>query len=611
MCGIVGIIGPVADRHGPAAIDLMVGTLVHRGPDDQGVWRGQEATLAFRRLSIIDLSGGHQPYISADGRYIWVINGEIYNHRALRAELIAKGHSFRTDHADGEVIGPLFIEYGLSFLEHLQGMFAIAIWDTHERQLVIARDHIGIKPLFFAQVAGGVIFASEIKAILKHPQISRREDRQALNHYFSFKHIPAPHTAFDGIRQLRAGECMVWQAGEATFHRWWQWPNGTESAETEEALAEELLRLLEISVQSHLESDVEVGAYLSGGLDSSAVATLAARYSSKRIKTFTLVYPGGIAGKDADRDFARLVSSEIGSEHYELELSPKTAIDRIDEVVGAFDEPFSGVISTFFLSEMIAKHVRVALSGDGADELFASYLPHRLATPLENLAHGNMAISGEFSEQTLRGILARGDEAARRMAQYLNDDKEKLRLLVPSISASGLSSEALVRSLYAQLATKDPVNRALAIDIETMLPDQVLAFVDRLSMAHSLEVRPPFLSRQVLEFAARVPGTAKIKDGQVKYILKKALRGTLPSALIDRPKEGFLMPINDWLLGDMWGWIQNVLSPARLARHDLLNVSAVQQLLAQHHQGDKVDRKRGDRIWNLAMFQLWWEKHFN
>lgn len=599
MCGICGFTGG-PDR---SLLDEMTGCLVHRGPDEGGCWEAPEISFGIRRLAIIDVASGQQPVANEDRSIVAVFNGEIYNHPELRAELEQKGHRFRSDHSDTEVIVHLYQEYGVDYLQYLDGMFAIALWDTRRQELHLARDRTGIKPLYFAWAHGRLLFASEPKALLRYPGVKRTPDFHALHHYFTFKNVPAPLSAFAGIEQLRPGERAVVRDGQLSRTRWWRIQFAEQARLDEQTAAERIAGLLEDSVRMHMRSDVPFGAYLSGGLDSSSVVALMSKLGERRVKTFSLTYADQLEHKAADRHFARLVSETFGTEHYECELSLPAVVDSMDAVLGAFDEPFAGVTSTFFLTGLIAQHVKVALSGDGADELFGSYLAHRLAQPL-----ACRAATGAGESDQLSALLARGDEAARRMAQYLWDESGKAELYTDAMRelTMGADSEQVVRDLYAQSGTDDPLNRALFVDFETLLPDQVLAFVDRLSMAHSVEVRPPYLDWRLVEFTASLPGSMKIKQTRVKHILKEALRGLVPDDVVDRPKEGFVLPINHWLTGGLREYALDTLSPARLSRHGLLRSDTVQRILTEHYDGRA---QHGPRIWALLTFQRWWEQY--
>jgi asparagine synthase (glutamine-hydrolysing) len=600
----------------------MTDAIVHRGPDEAGFWESGEVSLGMRRLAIVDLETGQQPIFNEDTTVGVVFNGEIYNYPELQAELKAAGHRFRTDHSDTEVLVHLYEQYGDEFLHKLNGMFAIALWDIPRRRLLLARDRAGIKPLYFSKVGGRLIFGSEIKSILQHPAVPREPDYTALSHYLSLKNIPTPLTAFQGIRQLGPGQFIAMEGGAPTQRVWWR-PVFRENARLKEQEATARVReLLEDAVRLQMRADVPFGAYLSGGVDSSSVVALMSRISGRQVTTFSLVYSDDLDNKAADQKYARLVSQEFGTDHHEYVLSFREAADSIGAVLDAFDEPFSGVTSTFFITQLIAKHVKVALSGDGADELFGSYLAHRLAQPLYHLAQlrdraptsltaeeNNLLQPYSSDLDYLAAVFDRGDEVDRRVSLYLWTDAEKNELFSDKMRAlsGGAQTRDLIAKRYAESGTDDPLNRALYCDFLTLLPDQVLAFVDRLSMAHSVEVRPPFLDHRLIEFAATIPGELKIRNGREKHILKESVRGLLPQAVIDRPKEGFVLPMDHWILNNLRDKVEETLAPKRLAAHGLLRPERVRAILDAHYARAA---NYGPRIWNLMMLQLWWEKFF-
>lgn len=600
----------------------MTDVVAHRGPDEAGYWESGDVSLGMRRLAIVDLETGQQPIFNEDHTIAVVFNGEIYNYPELQAELKGQGHRFRTDHSDTEVLVHLYEQYGDAFLHKLNGMFAIALWDIPRRRLLLARDRAGVKPLFFARAGGCLIFASEIKSILQHPAVSREPDYAALSHYLSLKNIPAPWSAFRGIEQLGPGRLAVFERGALTQRTWWR-PVFAENVQLEEREAAARIReLLEDAVRLQMRADVPFGAYLSGGVDSSSVVALMARIGGRPVQTFSLVYSDELDNKTADQDYARLVAREFGTDHHEYVLGFQEVADSIDAVLDAFDEPFSGVTSTYFVTRLIAKHVKVALSGDGADELFGSYLAHRLAQPLHHFARVRGQAPGSLTAEDARllapyadaledlaAIFDRGDEVDRRASLYLWSDREKKELVSDKMLAlsGGVETRDLVAKRYAEAQTSDPLNRALYCDFVTLLPDQVLAFVDRLSMAHSVEVRPPFLDHRLIEFAATIPGALKIRAGREKHILKEAVRGLIPQPVIDRRKEGFVLPVDHWLLNNLRDKVEATLAPQRLAAHGLIRPEKVRAVLDAHYARAA---NHGPRIWNLIMFQLWWEKFF-
>lgn len=619
MCGICGFTGPENDH----ILTQMTHTLTHRGPDDEGYYSDHAINLGFRRLSIIDVETGQQPVHSADKNVWSVFNGEIYNYIELRRELEKKGHQFYTDHADSELIPHLYQEYGIDFVHHLNGMFAIALWDKQAKQLFLIRDRMGVKPLYYALLNGQLIFASEIKAILAHPAYPKEPNFQALYHYFSFKNIPSPMTAFKQIECLRPGQWLRYQSGAIKKELYWEIPY-QENEDFEELEAQSKIRsLLEDAVKLRMRSDVSFGAYLSGGVDSSSVVALMSQFSTQPVKTFALGYQEDLKNKAADLHYARWVSNHYQTDHHEYIMSAEELTCDVDQVIRAFDQPFSGTISTFFLSKLIAQHVKVALSGDGADELFGSYLTHRVAQPLHHYQRLFTRIQqGDLTAAEQELLLpcdidflhelfqqSTGDMALWKMAlmPFADQDKEGLfssQLLNNTIFTPTID---ILRKDISTLKAKQPLNRILELEWKTQLCDQVLAFVDFLSMAHSVEVRSPFLDYRLVEFAATIPGQYKINQGRVKDILKQAVAPLLPTEILERPKEGFVLPVYHWMLNSLNDYCQSILSKARLTKHGLLNVGTVEQLLNAYLAGET---KNASKVWNLMMFQVWWEEYF-
>lgn len=621
MCGICGFTGA------PDEISLrkMTDSILHRGPDEDGFYSDGRINLGMRRLSIIDLAGGHQPIHNED-KSIWtVFNGEIYNFLELRSELAEKGHSFYTDHSDTEAIVHLYEEYGEAFAHKINGMFAIALWDKKRDRLLLLRDRMGVKPLFYAYVNNTLLFGSEIKTILEHPAYKRGINPEALYHYFTFKNIPAPLTAFEGIHSLLPGERLIYSRGNITKERWWKIRFNENEDSDEAEVKVKILSLLEDATRLRMISDVPFGAYLSGGVDSSAVVALMTRFTDKPVKTFSLGYEDELKNKEADLYYARKVSAAYKTEHHEYIMSYRELLEDIEAVIGAFDQPFSGTISTFFLSKLIREHVKVALSGDGADELFGSYLSHRAARPMHHYSRlkAEGRTEAELKAEAEKGLFAPcdmkfleelydksgGAEASWRYSLYLFSDAEKSGLLSDQFKAyaGGADSLSVVRKSFGGLTSKDPLNRMLEMEWNTQLPDQVLAFVDFLSMAHSVEIRSPFLDYRLVEFAATIPGDLKIRNGNVKDILKKAVGPLLPEGITTRPKEGFVLPVFDWMLEKMKAYSMDMLSEKRLKRHGLLQIRTVKDIINKYNAGD---RSYAGRIWNLMMFQLWWERYF-
>ncbi|MGD8561845.1 MAG: asparagine synthase (glutamine-hydrolyzing) [Desulfarculaceae bacterium] len=626
MCGICGFTGP-GDK---ATLEKMNNTLVHRGPDDQGYFCNASVNLAMRRLSIVDLEGGQQPICNEDQSIWTVFNGEIYNHLELRQKLEKAGHKFSTDHSDTETVVHLYEEYGdlWPHLGQVNGMFGLALWDQSRRRLLLYRDRIGKKPLYWTQVKGRVLFASEIKALLAHPDVPRELNYPALYHFFSLKNVSAPQTAYKGIQQLMPGQYLVWEDGEVSLDFYWRldFSDPLRGIDPQEA-AQELLFLLEDAVRLRMDCDAPYGAYLSGGVDSSSVVTLMCRHQSQPVTTFCLGYSedakGQFEGKAQDIEYSRLMSQRLGTAHHEYILSSPEFAQRLPQVMQAFDEPFSGTISTFYLSILIHQHVKVALSGDGADELFGSYLAHRLAWPLHHyLSLGLQGSAGldQLTEEQRKKLapfdtpeqfaflasLASPDQADWRMRLAVFDEEQKQRLLRPDfISTAGApDSGSFYRNLVGLGTARDPLNLVLEVDQRELLANQVLPFMDRLSMAHSVEVRSPFLDYRIIEFANRLPGDLKIRDGINKYVHKLAVDTLVPPDLTARPKEGFVQPIYSWMRTSLKPWVQETLSPPRLGSHGFFNQKYISQLLSEHYNG-RADHSA--RLWNLLCFQVWYD----
>jgi len=619
MCGICGFTGD-QDR---VVLQRMTDALVHRGPDDDGYYVDGKINFGMRRLSIIDVESGKQPLCNEDASIHTVFNGEIYNYPELRSSLHKKGHRFHTDHSDTEVLVHLYEEHGLDFPGHLNGMFAIALWDNRKERFLLIRDRMGVKPIFYAEINGKLLFASEIKSILQHPDYHKEMDFDAIYHYFTFKNIPSPQTAFKGIKALLPGQMLIREQNTTRLQTWWSIRFDEQEGCNEEEVQLRILELLDDATRIRMRSDVPFGAYLSGGVDSSTIVALMSRYADKPVKTFCLGYEDELKNKAADLHHARRVADYYGTEHHEYIMSSSELLEEIDNVIRSFDQPFSGTISTYFLSKLISRHVKVALSGDGADELFGSYLTHRTAQPISHYARLVDKITmGEISSddqklfapcdlEYLEGLYAKsqGDEVKWRSALYLFNDTEKQSFLSESFKfqCSLCSTASVITRYFGDLTARNPLNRILEMEWKTQLPDQVLAFVDVLSMAHSVEVRSPFLDFKLVEYAATIPGELKIRAGAVKDVLKKAVASLLPSGITERPKEGFVLPIFDWMQEKYKGYCDEVLSPDRLHTHGFFDSKAVQDMLLRYKAGEKT---LNGRIWNLMMFQLWWEEYF-
>jgi asparagine synthase (glutamine-hydrolysing) len=612
MCGIAGVFG----RPDAGTVDIMLQRLAHRGPDDQFLVSGRRFTMGARRLSILDPEGGRQPLSNEMGNVWATQNGEIYNFPELRPELEARAHRFRT-HCDTELLPHLYEEHGDAFAERLRGMFAVAVWDDVAGRGVLARDHTGKKPLYYLEHEGALYYASEIKSLLAVPGFTRRVHPAAIHHFLSYKHVPGPETAFAGIRTLGPAQRLVYEPGHPlrvdTYWRLRWTPDPLWDRIDEGEIAERLIGALREGVRRRLLSDVPIGFYLSGGIDSSLSTALAATLSPGHIKTFTLTYDEASTtkGKEEDRRWARAVSERYGTEHHEERLSIGRFADEFPQILRHFDQPFSGVVSPYFLSRLIGRHVKVALSGDGADELFGSYLSHRIAPAIAAyLDEGPSALDRPWlaSSRALIERIADRDPGRWRARLFVLGEEEKHALYTPEFreAVGTASSESRLADDFAEPTAQDPLSAVLEGEFRGIFPDQVLAFVDRLSMAHSLETRTAYLDKDFAELAASIPGRLKIRDGDVKSILKRAAEPYLPADLIRRPKEGFVMPVNEWLMSGLQEFTGAVLSPDRVRRAGMVRPDAVTDLLARFRGGEPG---LANRVLSLLALHVWWEDY--
>ena len=597
MCGIAGYFGD-GNRD---AVPAMLAALHHRGPDDQHIVSGDRFALGAARLSIIDVAGGRQPLTNEDGSVIAAQNGELYNFSVARPALLARGHRLHT-HTDTELLPHLWEDHGEHMPEQIDGMFAVAVWDSRRQVGLLARDRMGKKPLYYWEHGGALYFASELKALLAVPGFERRLNLEALHHYLGYKHVPHPLTIFEGVRMLPPAHRLLFRGGTAALSRYWRLSfasNGRVPDERE--AAEELLARMRRAVRRRLMSDVPVGFFLSGGIDSSLTTALAAEESAEPIKTFTLTYAGGSTteGKEQDRRWARWVADRYATEHHEETIAVSGYPESIRKILRAFDEPFAGVVSTYFLSQRMARHVKVAVAGDGADELFGSYRSHRIAAGAQSVS----TVGAGFSRPV-------GEDWAWRADLLVMSDEEKCALYSDDVRAAlaEVSTREHMRGAFESLSARDPLNRVLEAEFHGIFPDQVLTFVDRLSMAHSLEVRSAFLDTEVVEFVAALPGSLKIHNGETKYILKQAAARYFPEEMIRRPKEGFLMPVTEWVLGDLQPWVRAALSPERLARHGIFDPARVGALVDRLYTPG-ADYTAVNKVLALVIFQEWYEMY--
>jgi asparagine synthase (glutamine-hydrolysing) len=620
MCGICGI--ACGERDGapdPETVKSMSLRLRHRGPDSDGLFLRGPVALAARRLSIIDLDGGDQPIANEDGSVVVVQNGEIYNYRELKRDLEHRGHRFATE-CDTEVLVHLYEEHGESFVERLRGMFAVALWDQSEQRLLLARDRFGIKPLYYRLAGGTISFASELKAMLEQPGFSRAIDPRAVAAYLAFNSVPAPLTIFAEARKLPPGHLLSWRGGEIRLARYAR-PEPVPAdrvRDGEEAeLAAELREVLRDSIRAHLVSDVPVGVLLSGGIDSGGITALAAAESGEALRTFSIGFEE--SGFD-ELSRARLVARRFATDHHELVLRPD-AVDLLPKLVESFDEPFgdSSALPTYLVSQLAAGEVKVAMSGEGGDELFGGYYTYvadrlaprvgRLATlaaPLVEALPSNDRKVG-FDYKAKRFVRAASLPPLERHHAWKEIFSAQRRRALMGANP-GWDPVDLYRERYAETRGAEPLARMQDVDLGIYLVDDLLVKTDRLSMAHSLELRVPFLDQRVAEFALALPDRLKVRGFAKKRLLRRALAPMLPKEIVRGRKQGFSIPLASWLRGPLEPFARDVLSPATLERQGLLDPAAVAPLLDSHCSG-REDLSR--QLWGLMALTLWFDRYAN
>jgi asparagine synthase (glutamine-hydrolysing) len=593
-------------------------TLFHRGPDQQGVFRSRTCSLGATRLKVIDLASGDQPIFSEDHDSVIVFNGEIYNNLEIRGELESLGRSFQS-HCDTETVLQAFLEWDTDCFERLRGMFAAAIWTNSQQRLVLARDRIGIKPLYISEQGEDLFFASELKGILVHPEIERRLSLEGLDCYLSMNYVPCPWTLVDGIEKLPPGHWLEWRDGRIKRHAYWRIPDIKPAPKSFEDAKAELDYLLDQSIREHLMSDVPLGVWLSGGVDSSTVLHYAAQASASKLRTFSISFNGHSFDES---HYIQEVVKHYGTDHEQLNLSPKEDLEgAIEEIAYYSDEPSadSGALPVWFLSKLCKKHCTVAFSGEGADEIFGGYLTYRanrIAAPLRNLPPSaiNLALralrlwpaSNEkiSFEYKLKRLLQGSLMPPERAHLYWNgtfSEAEKatlLRVALPSALTDVLAH------LKASLPG-DGVEPFLEFDQNYYLPDDILVKSDRVSMAHAVEVRPPFLDHRIVEFAAGLPLDFKIRGARQKYILKEVMKDKLPPAITQRTKIGFDIPTHDWFRGPLRAMLLETLTSAKAEHSELFNFEAISTYTQLH-----LDRtiNIGYHLWGLMMLFLWMKR---
>ena len=621
MCGICGklLFNPEARSSG-ALIKAMSDAIAHRGPDDSGSYISGQIGLGFRRLSIIDLGGGHQPLCNEDGS-VWVIfNGEIYNYRDLRKDLLQKGHTFKTN-SDTEVLVHLYEEYAEGFVEQLRGMFAIALWDEKNKKLLLARDRVGIKPLYYHLGSDSIVFGSEIKALLVDPDVQPEVDPDVVDRFFSFYYLPGEETLLKGICKLAPGHYMVIQNGRPQTHQYWdlKFPKQTGSRNLK-AAEEELLHLLDDTVRLHMIADVPVGFLLSGGVDSTAMLRLATGKTDQSISSYTVGFSE--PGITDERPYARMAAKACGSEHHEITITSKEFADFLPQYMGHMEEPFCEppAVALYYISKFARQFVTVLISGEGGDEAFGGYQNYRnliwlerfkkLPAPLRNLFFGGMSSAGHLAHS---GKIAYYSKLANIPFEsyYYSRTSDATSFFNQNGSApyskefaehvnkhTSFSPAALC---LQETAGKDLLSRMLYTDTKTWLPGDLLMKADKITMANSLELRVPLLDHKVLEFAAALPSNFKVRGFTTKYIMKKVLSGLVPKEILDRRKTGFPVPYERWLRHDLKDMVHDVLFDRRTLERGYFDKSRIEALIAKDQQHGGLSKE----IFCLVTFELW------
>jgi asparagine synthase (glutamine-hydrolysing) len=626
MCGIAGKLNFAAARpvH-PEQLRAMTAAIAHRGPDADGFYVGPGIGLGHRRLSIIDLATGDQPVSNEDGAIQVVFNGEIYNFADLRSELEGAGHVFRT-RTDTEVIVHAYEEWGEQSVERFRGMFAYALWDGRRRRLVLVRDRLGVKPVFYAVTPESLVFGSEIKALLEDPDVPCEWSAEALDAYLALQYVPAPRTIYRDIWKLPAGHLLVAEGANVSVRRYWDLTfTGEGDASREEQYLEQLDALVGESVRLRLVSDVPIGAFLSGGIDSSIVVAAMVDGRAGRVVTTSV----GFAEQAFNElEHARTVARHLETESYEKVVTPDI-VEVLPRLAWHFDEPFadSSAVPTYYVSAAAREHVTVALSGDGGDELWAGYARHRVER-WELAARARLGSAGgraaawlanrlPFEMKGKRSLghlaLSPADACAQKHAYGLfeagsRDSGSRDSLYTRDFAASVRDADPFAgfRIAYDACPSSDPLDRALYVDVKTYLVDDILAKVDRMSMAVSLEAREPLLDHKLLEFAATVPTALKLKKGRSKYLLRRLLERRVPRAIMDRPKHGFEAPIGAWLRGPLAPMTNELLLDGRLERRGIFEPRSIERLWREHREGRRDHRHR---LWSLLMLELWFRQY--
>ena len=619
MCGITGFVTDNTGRGNQfetaELLERMCAVMSHRGPDDQGTMVNEGVALGMRRLSIIDLSGGHQPMRSRGSDLTVVFNGEIYNYRELRENLQNKGYQFQTK-SDTESILHCYEEYGDACVDHLRGMFAFALWDEPKRKLFVARDRVGEKPLYYAITRTGTfVFGSELKCVLQHPEVEREIDHQAVDAYLTFGYVPDPLSILKNIKKLPPGHSLTLLGGKITIKQYWDFPYEPGETRSERDYIEDLQHRLRESVRMRLVSDVPLGAFLSGGVDSSTIVALMAQEMPEPVKTFSI----GFEEDSYDElKYARLVAKRFGTDHHELIVTPDVC-NVIDELIWHFDEPFadSSAIPTYYVSKLAREYVTVVLSGDGGDELFAGYT--RYAVDLKRQGFERLPrfvrqnLMKSLSEHLPHGARGRNflyNVALDPIDRYIDNISIFTKLNRRLLYSEGLlerlqhgeSAATMYRDYASSVTTGEPVDPLLYLDSKTYLPGDILTKVDRMSMAVSLEARVPLLDHELIEFVTRMPASLKMRGGESKYIFKQAIKGLIPDEILTRPKQGFGVPIGAWINDQLRERMHDTLRDSLTRERGYFRSGYIDVLLAEHERGR---RDHSQALWTILIFELW------
>ena len=636
MCGITGAVWTNADKRiSPEVLSQMTRMIQHRGPDDEGFFLenptqagsghpGKQSgstgvALGFRRLSIIDLSASRQPISNEDGKIQVVFNGEIYNYRQLRSQLIEKGHQFKTN-GDSETIVHLYEELGVGCFAELNGFFAIAIWDSINQKLVIGRDRLGQKPLHYRHEGDRLLFGSELKSLLEVPGIPREINKRAIDEYLVYQYVPHPHSILKGFNKLAPGHYGVYQDGQFHLEKYWDPDLEEDRNLSEEDASGRLEELFNSSIKLRMQSDVPLGAFLSGGVDSSLVVASMVEQSSRKIQTFSIGFP--IKEFDESK-FAKQVSDHLGTEHHSFTVTPD-AESILDELVFLYDEPFadSSAIPTWYVSKLTREHVTVALSGDGGDELFAGYDRYRavrLAERIDRLGPIKHLFSAKIWQkvpssarqksrirQLKRFSYALGLPALKRYCDWIAifNDERRQDLFNDAFTHSlgDFDSHWFLKSYFDRLGNRDSVTAISLTDLQSYLPCDLNTKVDIASMGHGLEARQPFLDHRLVEFAISLPVRMKFRSGKGKRLLKRTFGKRLPANIWDRPKMGFGVPIGEWLRSELRPRLQDTVLSPNAACLEFFSADAIKKLVDEH-QNQVVDHSY--RLWAIMMFELW------